>query len=192
MKLKLLFIVLITVFELNAQNSNDLYVEGNVRLGENCSASQNPQVLTYENIYFSDDSELKLKNVKLIVTGNIYVNCENDHDRSATYECEAELKGCGQSTYCIQGEIQGDLEIEDDLSEDCSVLGVHTSVLSKDFTMDYQRKVITVKNAKFIEFFDISGKSIKRQSGNSCNFSDLEKGIYIIKTDKYIIKQIIY
>ena len=155
MKKLLLVLVLLMSTIATSQTIIDLSgMTGDVTLGQNCSASQEPQHYVTEGDVNLNGFKLRLKNSTLQVNGNI-----NGGGQIVT---------CGQSTFCASGTIQNNPSY--DSSAYCHTLSVST------FELDMNDIPLGLR----YEVYNKLGQVIKQGITSEDILSDLPKKQLII------------
>ena len=173
MKRLLLVLALVSTVLTFGQTSIDLSgMTEDLRLGQNCSASQSPQEYVTTGDLNLNGFELDLRNVNLTVTGNL--------------NGAGKIVGCGQAVLYVQGSIQNNPDIEDGLLG--STLS-NTEFTTKDsFSFNGITKIVTIKNSAFIKVYDLAGRTVLSTLEDTLDFSTLKCGIYVFASDKFAKK----
>lgn len=173
MKKLLLLLALVSTVLTFGQTSIDLSgMTEDVKLGQNCSASQTPQHYIATGDVNLNGFELDLRNVTLTITGNL--------------NGSGSVIGCGQAVLTVQGDIQNDPEIEDGLLD--TTLSAPVFTTADSFSFSNVTKIVTIKNSDYIKVYDLSGRVVLSTKEESLNFSSLVCGVYIFTSEKFTKK----
>ena len=163
--MKTTFLFLLVAMTTFGQN---LIVDSNITIGQNCGQGQPQEVVTYQDINFNGVYTVNLKNVKLIITGNqngtgiIKNQCNN-----------------APSQICIAGNQNGSITYDGVTLVDCSLLS--TPVFNENINVDLPYVV-----------YDLTGRLIDSGMTNPNMLETLQSNtVYLIKVEGFeLVKRV--
>lgn len=137
---------------------------GNETWGQNCSSSQQPvEAIVYGDLNLNN-FRLRLKNVQLTVTGNLNGG--------------GEIVSCGSSTICVQGSVQNNPTLDEDLQFSCSTLSVDT--FEKEPPVHLKNGVLSTENHTIDKIYSMEGRLLLEPRKNNVYIGEFRQGVYII------------
>lgn len=145
--------------------SQNLIIDSNTFLGSNCGQNQQ-QILTYQDVNFNGNYTLTLKNVKLVINGNL--------NGTGTIE---NFCNNNQSVYCLSGNLNGNITFNGVL--DCSTLS--TPVFNENINLNLPYVV-----------YDLTGRLIDSGMTNPNMLETLQSNtVYLIKVEGFeLVKRV--
>lgn len=153
MKTILKTILVILALGLNGLNAQNLIIDHDITLGQNCGQGQQ-EVFEYQDVNFNGNYTLTLKGATLRINGNLNGTgtirnfCSNN-----------------SSVYCLSGNLNGNITFDGVV--DCNSLSTPIFNENKNTELDFK-------------IYDLSGRFLYGAKTHSYMYETLPKGIYLV------------